>query len=71
MGLSRALSRLRLGHAKRGPAREPRCPSCLSEHTASMVSTSPEVYSFRCLDCQHEWSQLIRTPMPHWSDPIE
>jgi hypothetical protein len=29
---------------------------------------SPEVNSFRCLDCQHEWVQLIRTPMPHWGD---
>jgi transposase-like protein len=67
--LHRALSLF--GRKERQSTRLPRCPSCLSDRTAATISSSPEVYSFRCNDCQHEWAQLIRTPMPHWSDPID
>lgn len=69
MGLLRVLTLLR--RRTREPQRRPWCPSCLSGHTASTISTSPEVYSFLCLDCHHEWAQLVRTPMPHWGDPID
>lgn len=72
MGVQTVLSRIltRLRRRRRQPTHLPRCPSCLSERTASTLSSSPEVYSFRCSDCHHEWAQLIRTPMPHWSDPL-
>jgi hypothetical protein len=69
MHISRVLKFLR--RPDHPAPRPPRCPSCLSERTAPMISASPEVYSFRCLNCQHEWAQLIRTPMPHWTDPLE
>jgi len=60
-----------LSRKERPSMRQPCCPSCLSERTASTIPPSPEVHAFRCLECQHEWEQLIRTPMPHWSDPID
>jgi len=60
-----------LTRRQRQAARQPCCPSCLSERTASTIPSSPEVYAYRCLECNHEWEQLIRTPMPHWSDPIQ
>lgn len=66
----RALTFFRRAPKKKPLTRPARCPSCLSDQTAQTISSSPEVYSFVCFDCKHEWSQLIRTPMPHWTDPV-
>jgi transposase-like protein len=39
------------------------CPSCSSARTRQVVPESPEVDTFRCDDCAHEWSVPAAPPL--------
>ena len=36
------------------------CPRCQADSGARLVPESPEVETFRCGDCRHEWSEPVR-----------
>jgi len=46
------------------------CPSCGSEKGQRIIPESPEVQTFRCVSCRHEWSEPLR-PLEIASDPAE
>lgn len=39
------------------------CPQCSSDRTHRVIPQSPEVETFRCDDCSHEWSAPAPPPM--------
>lgn len=36
------------------------CPLCHADSGVRVIPQSPEVESFRCGDCHHEWSEPVR-----------
>jgi hypothetical protein len=52
----------RLQRRQTAPFR-PSCPCCLSGLTAATMPTSPEVLTYRCADCHHDWAVPVRLLM--------
>jgi transposase-like protein len=49
------------------------CPACGASSGRRVIPESPEVETFRCGDCQHEWSEPaplpVRTEIPKHALP--
>lgn len=39
------------------------CPVCQADSGVRVVPESPEVETFRCGDCRHQWSEPARTEL--------